>query len=165
MLTRRQEEIVVGSLRDAAAEMIATRERAVLLEDPGDVGETWRALLQEPRTRQRGACPAAHRFGIAEVDGVIFRVEAIKYNVVQAALTGPKTFGTPANAEEIAVLGDNVHAARPFGHQYPAIGEECECPGWSRPFAKVSIMMLPADEGKLAHRLSGAGHQKARCHQ
>src|SRR6266851_6070457 len=87
MLAQRQEEIVVESLRDAAAEMIAARERTVLMEDHADVGEPWRALLEEPRTRERRAPAAAHGLGIAEIEGVILRIGAVESDVVQTALT------------------------------------------------------------------------------
>src|SRR5438132_14206823 len=43
MLAEREEEIIIASLHDAAAEVITTRERTILMEDDGDVGE--RALL------------------------------------------------------------------------------------------------------------------------
>ena len=73
MVAHAEEQIVVGGLRDAAAEMIAARERAVLAEDHLDVVEAGRVLSSiEPRARQRGACAAARRFGIAEIDRVVF---------------------------------------------------------------------------------------------
>src|ERR1700704_2587525 len=48
VIARGQEQIVVARLRDAAAEVVAARERTVLAEDHLDVVESRRGLVHQP---------------------------------------------------------------------------------------------------------------------
>src|SRR5262249_61689080 len=47
MLPEREEQVVVGGQRDAAAEMVAARQRPLLAEDHLDVVEARRAFVRE----------------------------------------------------------------------------------------------------------------------
>jgi hypothetical protein len=47
-----QEQIAIGALRDAAAEVIAGRQGPLLPEDHFDIGEPWCACRDELSARQ-----------------------------------------------------------------------------------------------------------------
>src|SRR5262249_29882207 len=59
MFARSEEEVVVGRLHDAAAEMVAVRERTLLPENHPDAVEAGGAAVDELRARERAACAAA----------------------------------------------------------------------------------------------------------
>ena len=130
MVARGEKEIVVRRLHDAAAEMIAARERAFLAEDDLHVVEPGRAFVHQPGAGKRGARAAVHRLGIAEIDGMVLRVAAVEHDVEQAALAGRENLRHAGErGRELAVRGDDAHAPRPLGHQHAAVGQEGERPG------------------------------------
>src|SRR5262249_36900080 len=55
VLPHGEEQVAVGALRDAAAEVVAARERALLVEDDLDVAELGARLVDELRARHCGA--------------------------------------------------------------------------------------------------------------
>src|SRR5262245_18255946 len=82
-----EETVAVGGLHDAAAEVIAARERSLLVKDHLDVIEPRRPLIDELRARERGARTAARRFCKAEIDRVVLRIVTVEHDIVQATLT------------------------------------------------------------------------------
>src|SRR5262249_26641629 len=86
MLAQRQEEIVVGCLRNPAAEMIAVGERPFLMKDHAHRLEMRHALVDEPGAAERGSSAPSGGLGETEIDGVILRVGAIEHHIVQSAL-------------------------------------------------------------------------------
>ena len=70
MVARRQEQVVVRGLRDAAAEVIAGGGRALLNEDALDVFEP---VAGETGARERGLAAAVDRIGVAEIDRLVLR--------------------------------------------------------------------------------------------
>src|SRR5436190_9933796 len=87
MLAQGQEQVVVLRLHDAAAEMIAARERALLAEDDCQIGEPRRWLLDQPRACERRARAAARGLGMAVIDRVIVGKGSVENDIVQPALT------------------------------------------------------------------------------
>ena len=72
MFAQRDEQIAVVGLHDAAAIMIARRQRPFLAEDDLDVVEPAVAVVQLG-ARDRGAAAAAGALGEAEIDGLVLR--------------------------------------------------------------------------------------------
>src|SRR5712691_1022809 len=129
MVAHRQEQVVVGGLHDAAAKMLAARERAFLVEDRLDVVEPRRAFIDQTRARERRAGAAVDRFGIAKIDDLVLRIAAIEHDVVQAALTGCEDFGHAGERRrQLAVLADDTQATGPLGDQQAAVRQEGERP-------------------------------------
>jgi hypothetical protein len=131
MVAHAEKQIVVGCLRDAAAEMIAARERAVLMEDHLHILEPRSGVVEEPCTGERRARAAAARLGEAEIDRMVLRVAAVEHDVVQATLArGEHLRHAGEWRRELAVFADDAHAARPLRDQHAAVvGQERECPG------------------------------------
>ena len=88
MFAEREQQIAVAPLHDAAAEVIAARERAFLAEDHLHVVELRRLAVGETRARHRGAPAARCRFGEAEIDRLVGGEVAVERDIVQAALAG-----------------------------------------------------------------------------
>jgi len=152
MVAHAEKQIVVGCLRDAAAEMIAARERAVLMEDHLHILESRSGVVEEPCTGERRARAAADRLGKAEIDGVVLRVTAIEHDVVQAALArGEHLRHAGEWRRELAVLSDDAHAPRPLRDQHAAVGQERECPG-----------VLEAARDGLDREIAGGGMKDLR---
>src|SRR5262249_9777716 len=123
MIPEREEQVAVLCLDNAAAEMVAARQRALLAEDHLDVVEARRAVLDEVRPRHRGARAAAGCFGEAEIDGLVLRVVAVERYVVQAALALRKNLRHPGERRRrLAVAGDDAQPPGPFGHQHALVG-------------------------------------------
>ena len=134
MLAHGEEQVAVLALRDAAAEVVAARQRAVLAEDDLDVVEPGRALVGERCARERGTAAAGRRLGEAEVDRAVAAVVAIEHDVVQSALAArehPRHAGE--RGRELAVLVDDAHAPRFLGDQHAAVGQEGQRPRIGEP--------------------------------
>ena len=130
MLAGGQEEVVVGRLHEAAAEMIAAGERAFLMEYHLDRVEPRRAVIHQPGAGERRARAAADRLGVTEIDRVVLAVVAVERDVVQAALARGEDFRhARERGRELAVRADNAHAPGALGDQHAAIGQEGERPG------------------------------------
>ena len=120
-----QKEIAVAGLHDAAAEMSAVGERAVLAEDHLDVGEPGRAFVHQLGARQRGARAAVHRIGIAEIDRMVVAIAAVESHIEQPALARREDFRHPGKRRrDFAVLADDANAPRPLRDQQAAIRQE-----------------------------------------
>ena len=92
MLTERDEQIAVVSLRNAAAVVIARRRRSFLAEDDPGVVEAAASVVQFC-TRDRGPSAAVGPFGEAEIDGLVLRKGFVDGDVEQATLAGRPDLG------------------------------------------------------------------------
>ena len=128
VIAQRQEQIVVRRLHDPAAEVPATRRRAVLAEDDFHV---FQPVAGQPRARHRGVPAAAlMRLGEAEIDGLVLREIAVERDVVQPALArciNARHAGQ--RRREFALGADDAEPAGPLRHQQAAAGQEGERPG------------------------------------
>ena len=151
MFAQRDEQIAVVGLRDAAAVMIARRQRPLLTEDDLDVVEAAVAVVQF-RARDRGASAAVGALGEAEIDRPVLRKGFVGDDVEQAALAGRPDVGHALERRrELPFRRDDAHAARPLGHQHRSVGQERQRPRigrgpwrWSEPRARPPTSRTPA---------------------
>jgi heme oxygenase len=81
LFTQGQEQIGVARLDNTAAEMHAAPGAALLPENHGQVGEPWRAFIDQLRARERGTAAAGDRLSEAEIDCAVLRVAAVQRHV------------------------------------------------------------------------------------
>ena len=104
------------------------------------VVEPRRALVDQPRARQRRAAAAGRRLGEAEIDGA---------GSAQSRGRARRRAGRPGRARRPAArrraagdslpsLADDAQAARPLGDQHAAVGQEGERPGMVQAAARRS---------------------------
>ena len=125
-----EEQIAVGALRDAAAEVVAARGRALLAVDHLDVGEARIVSRFKPRARQRRAAAVLERGGVGKIDGAVLREVAVERDIEQPALTGGEDLRHAGQRRrQFAVARHDAHAAGPLGDQHASVGQEGERPG------------------------------------
>ena len=121
VLAQRDEQIAVIGLRDAAAVMIARRQRPLLAEDDLDVVEPALAV-GEPGARDCGASTALGPLGKAEIEALVLRKGFVGDDVEQAALAGRPHLGNALERRrDLSFRRDDAHAARTLGHQHRSI--------------------------------------------
>src|SRR5262249_18524742 len=129
VVAKRQEEAAVLRLGDPAAEIEAGRYRPLLMEDDLDLLEPGPAFIVELGAGHRHLATAPRRFGEAEIDRAVPVERAIERNVGQSDLiVGVDFWQAGDRRRQPAVLGDDPHAPRPFGHEQPAAGQESKSP-------------------------------------
>ena len=119
VIAHREQQIAVAALHDAAAEMIAARQRAFLAEDHLHVVELG-ASPSVSRARAIAVRPPPRcGLGEAEIDRPVRREVAVEHDVVQSALAGARTCGTPATGgDSLPSRVDDAQAAGPLGDQH-----------------------------------------------
>ena len=152
VLAQRQEQVVVRRLRDAAAEMIAARRRALLAEDHAGPGRDGASSASRARASAVRAA-AVRRLGVAEIDGAVLREAAIdERRRCRPPWPDANTRGTPASGgDELAVARGDAQPAGPLGDQHVAVRQERQRPG----------MRKPADHG-LDRELAGRRLERLR---
>ena len=180
MLAQRDEQIAVVGLRDAAAVMIARRQRPLLAEDDLDLVELASAVV-EFGARDRGASTAVGPLGKAEIDGLVLREGFVGDDVEQAALARRPHLGHALERRrDLSFARDDAHAARTLGHQHRAVGQERQrprideapCDGANLEFARRRAERRrfatraggdQERDGKQDRDRQGGGHESDRC--
>ena len=152
-------------LHDAAAIMVAARERAFLAEDDLQLLELRLGAIVEPRARHRGAAAAVGGIGEAEIDRPVLRVIAVEDDVEQSALSAREDRRQAFDCgRQFSVARDDAQPSRPFGDQHAAVGQEGERPGVDEPARDgLDIEIAGGGAEHLALRQGRRGHGRGKA--
>ena len=136
---------------DARTEMHAALQLRQLAVDHAQVGEPG---IAERRRRDRGAgSVVVARFGVTQPDAFVRGVIRIEHDIEQPALAfGEDLRHAGDGRREIPVRIDAAQAARAFGNEESAVGQQCDRPG----------MFQSRGDGFDAH-VAGFGRRGLRC--
>lgn len=123
MIAQRDEQISVGCLRHAAANIETTRDGTLLPKNYGRSIEPGCFAFDQAGAQNGNAAAAIRRLGVANED----RVRAVEVTCEQyihepGLALGVNAWDVPECGGHLAGSRNNTYASGPLGHQHAAIG-------------------------------------------